>query len=184
MSSKYTAIAAVLLSVSALMSTRADAAESTTGGFWGGVELGAGNVRRSTDTTRKDATFYMAFKLGYAVSERLLFGVQLGGHTLEAGDLWDPSEGEGVSEVFLVAQYYLRPVRKGWYVKGGGGYVSYWNNSPGGLEDDGWGAQLGLGHDWRTEGFGALGPLIMFDYGKARDIDHRAVALALSWSFP
>jgi len=32
-------------------------------------------------------------------------------------------------------------------------------------------------------GFGALGALIWFDYGKAGDLDHKAIALALSWSF-
>ena len=183
MSSKYTTIAVVLLSVLALMSTRTDAAGSTTGGFWGGVELGAGNIRRSAYAAHTDTTIYMAFKGGYAVSERLLLGVELGGYTLEAGDLWDPSKGEGLSQAFLIAQYYLGPTREGWYVKGGGGYVSYWNNNPGGLEDNGWGALLGLGYDWRTEGFGNFGPLLSFDYGKAGDIDYKAVALALSWSF-
>lgn len=183
MSSNCSNIAAALLLVVALTSTHAGAAESTTGGFWGGVELGAGNIRRSAYATHTDTTIYMAFKGGYAVSERLLLGAELGGYTLEAGDLWDPSKGEGLSQVFLIAQYYLWPIREGWYIKGGGGYVSYWNNNPGGLEDNGWGALFGFGYDWRTEGFGNFGPLLSFDYGKAGDIDYRAVALALSWSF-
>jgi hypothetical protein len=126
MSSNYSTIATALLMVLALTSPRAGAAESTTGGFWGGVELGAGKVWRSMDaTTHKDATSYLAFKGGYALSEQLLLGAELGGYTFEAGDLWDPSKGEGLSQVFLIAQYYLRPMRKEWYVKGGAGYVSY-----------------------------------------------------------
>jgi hypothetical protein len=181
----YCTIAAALLSVLVLMSPHVGAAESSSVELWGGVELGAGSVRRSvTASDHSDTTFYMAVKGGYAVSERLLLGAQLGGYTFELDDLWDPEKGEGISQVFLIAQYYLRSMREGWYVKGGAGYVSYWNNSPGGLEDDGWGAQFGLGYDWQTEGFGTLGPLVMFDYAKAGDFDHTGVALALNWSFP
>jgi hypothetical protein len=186
MSRNYSVITTVLLLVLVLVLTSAcaGAAESAAGGFWGGVELGAGNIQRSTTASSTDTTIYMAFKGGYALSERLLLGAELGGYTLGAGDLWDPSKGEGLSQVFLVAQYYLQPMRAGWYVKGGAGYVSYWNNSLGGTDDNGWGALFGLGYDWRTDGLGTLGPLLTFDYGKAQDSDYRAVALALSWFYP
>lgn len=159
-------------------------ADMTPGDIWAGVEVGAGNARSTTDATHSDSTWYLSFKGGFAFSERLLLGMEIGGFTLEAGDLWDSSEGEGITQVFVTGQYYFARAREGWYAKGGGGYVSYWNNRPGGVEDTGWGATLGLGYDWRAGGFGTLGPVISFSYGKAGALDHQAVALALSWAFP
>lgn len=88
----------------ALASGGAGAAKFTADGFRGGVEIGVGSVRRTTTVTHTDSTFYMAFKGGYAVSGRLLLGVELGGYALDAGDLRDPSEGAGVSRIFLTAQ--------------------------------------------------------------------------------
>lgn len=160
------------------------AADAYAAGVWGGVELGAGSVRHTTDSTYTDSTWYVAFKGGYVVSEGMLLGMEIGGYTLEAGDLWDSSQGEGISQVFVIGQYYFGPSRGGWYAKGGGGYVSYWNNRPDGREDTGWGATLGLGYDWRTDGFGTLGPIVSVGYGRAGALDHQAVSLALSWSFP
>lgn len=176
--------ALVLIALLAWAASSTCVAETETGKFWGGVEVGAGSVRRTAVTTQTDSTFYLAFKGGYVFSDRLLLGVELGGHTLEAGDLWDPSEGAGVSQVFLIAQYYLQPMHSGWYVRAGGGYVSYWDNNPGGLEDSGWGMTAALGYDWRIGSFGAIGPLLSLGYGRAGELDHRAMALALSWSFP
>lgn len=167
-----------------LLPVAGSGAEVAPTGVWAGVELGAGSVRRTTDATLTDSTWYMAFKGGYAPSERLLLGMEIGGYTLEAGDLWDSSEGEGISQVLVIAQYYLQPMRAGWYIKGGGGYVSYWNNRPNGREDAGWGVTAGIGYDWKTRGFGTIGPIVGFGYGKAGDFDHQAISLALSWTFP
>lgn len=163
-------------------SGHADAAPA--GDPWGGIELGVGNVWRNTDPTHADTTWYLSFKGGLALSERLLVGMEIGGYTLEAGDLWNPSEGEGITQVFVIGQYYPGDRRAAWYAKGGGGYVSYWNNRPNGGEDTGWGVTVGLGYDWRTDGFGSLGPVLSYSLGKARELDHQAVSLALSWSFP
>lgn len=179
-----TRLAAALFLVSLLLPIGASAAEVPDQGVWAGLELGVGSVRRTTDTVHTESTVHMAFKGGYAFSEHLLLGMEIGGETQEAGDLWDPSEGEGISQVLVIGQFYLRPTRAGWYAKGGGGYVSYWNNTPSGLEDSGWGVTLGLGYDWRTDGFGTIGPFASFGYGKAGAIDHQAISLSLSWSFP
>lgn len=173
-----------LLAAIALSTPAAGAAPSTHGKFWGGIELGGGAIERSGAQTRTDTTFYLAFKGGFAISDRILIGAELSGHTVEAGDLWDSSAGEGLSQVFVLTQYYLHAARSGWYLKAGSGYVSYWDNAPGASDESGWGANLGVGYEWRREGIGAVGPLLTLGYGKADDLDHRSVALTLSWTFP
>ena len=177
----YYANATILLAV-LLLAPSSAAADS--GGFWAGAEFGVGSMWRSSTVTNKDSTIYMAFKGAYVFSERLLLGIELGGHTLEAGNLWDPSKGAGFSQVMLLAQYYLQPVRSGWYVKGAAGTVNYWDNNPGAQGESGTGVTIAVGHEWRTESLGNVGPLISFDYGNVGNTDYRAIALALSWSFP
>lgn len=183
-SARRSLVAAIMLCGVALPARGAESAEAPGGGVWVGLELGAASLRRSAPEALTESTWYMSFKGGFAATERLLVGMEIGGYTLEAGDLWDSSEGEGVSQVFVVGQYYFDPRRAGWYLKGGGGYVSYWNNRPNGLEDTGWGVTAALGYDWRTTGLGTIGPVVGIGYGKASDLDHKAVSLALSWSFP
>lgn len=169
----------------ALLPVAALAGEEEEKRFRGGIEIGAGSLRlEGPGGSRSESTTCMAFTVGYLASAQLSIGIELGGHTLEAGNLWDPSQGAGVSQVFLVMQYYLQPVRRGWYARGGTGFVNYWDNSPDGLEDEGWGMSLALGYDFQTENFGKVGPLISYGYGEAGLLEHRALALALIWSFP
>lgn len=160
------------------------ASDSVTSKFRIGMDIGAGNIRHTGTVPDTDSTFYLIFHGSYSLSERLWLSAELGGLLLESGDLWNPSKGAGISQAFIVAQYYLLPMRSGWYMKGGGGVVNYWDNRPDGLEDNGWGGMVALGYDWHTIKLGTLGPQIVYGSGQADDLGHKALAAALSWSFP
>lgn len=153
--------------------------------FRAGIELGAGSLRlEGPGGTRAESTTAMTFTLGYQATAQLSLGLALGGHSLEAGNIWDPAQGAGVSQTMLVFQYYLEPAGRGWYARGGTGFLSYWDNSPAGREDEGWGLAFALGYDFQTENFGKVGPLLSCDYGESDLFQHQALALTLSWSFP
>ena len=180
----YQVIILLLLTFAALLPGRSSAGEAFVDRLWGGLEIGGGSVRRDMGESETDTALYLSFKGGLAVSRHLLLGIELGGYTMEAGNRWDPSKGAGVTKGFLVGQLYSDAARSGWYGKAGAGYLSYWDNSPGGLEDDGWGATVGVGYDFPMKSLGSFGPLVSVDYGEAGDQEHKAVALALSWTLP
>jgi hypothetical protein len=149
-----------------------------------GAEIGGGVLERKFPESRTDAKFYLAFKGGYRPTERLLLGVELGGFTIQAGSRWESGKGAGISQRFVIAQYRLQPGGEGWYLKGGAGYVRYWDNRPGSIEDDGRGALVALGRDWTINGFGRIGPLLVFSRGDSDRIEHRGTAMVISWSYP
>ena len=152
--------------------------------WWVGLEAGGGVVKRDRRETSTDSAIYLSFKGGLAVTEHLLLGIELGGYTLESGNLWDPAEGAGISKSLFVAQVYPSACRTGWYGKVGGGYLSYWDHDPDGQEGNGWGATAAIGYDFSLGGFGSLGPLVSLSYGDAGALRHQALALALGWTFP
>ena len=98
--------------------------------FGGGIDAGAGYLKRSLGDGRKDDTsFYLGFKAGYTINPHFLTGLELSGWILETSNLWDPDEGKGINQVFLLTQIY--PSKdSGLFVKVGGGYASIWSNKP------------------------------------------------------
>ena len=118
-------------------------------GFWGGIDIGAGFVRLSLEGSDTDENnFFLGFKGGYTLTPNFLMGLELSGWLIESSDLNDPSKGEGISQVFLITQYY--PISSmGLFAKVGGGYVSHWNNRPGEPQrEEGWGLTFGGGYDF------------------------------------
>jgi hypothetical protein len=152
--------------------------------FAAGAEIGAGALERRLPETRTDSKFYLAFNGGYRPTNRLLFGVEIGGFTISGGSRWDPTKGAGISQRFLIAQYHLRPGFEGWYLKGGAGKIRYWDNRPGGVEESGSGWLVAIGHDRVINNLGRFGPLLLYSRGDSDSIEHRGLALALRWSFP
>lgn len=148
-------------------------------GFRLGLELGAGAVERTLFDAEVDETnFYMGFVGGYWMGQHVLAGLELNGWLLQAGNLNDPSVGEGISRVFAYTQVY--PSRQhGMFVKVGAGYVSYWNNRPGEpAAKDGNGFEIGLGYDVTRKGRGRpwqITPFVTYSSGKIGDERHKAL---------
>lgn len=154
--------------------------QSVRAGFWGGIDFGVGLLQQSFDEREEDdTTFSLGFKGGYTINPHLRMGLELGGWLLEATSLNDPTVGEGISQVFLIAQYYPRQ-QSNLFAKVGGGYATYWNNRPGEpTGKDGWGWTVGGGYDFLLSTHFALSPFVTFSHGDIEDIDYRAITLGI-----
>lgn len=178
-----------------LASLVAGAGEPRSGGFWwGGMDVGAASLERSYTLTPKtrDSTFALSISAGYAWDPRLLLGVELGGWTIEGGDLWRPDRGEGIQTLYLIARYYPRE-DSDLFVKGGYGSVSHWIhrfNEDGG---SGHGGLLGLGKDFGLDGRWHFTPSLEYAWGQSRgvisppgviqDQEYRAVTLRIGVTY-
>jgi len=125
--------------------TQADRGHSL---FWGGFDVGYASLARSYSVTAdtRESKFTMALRGGIALDRRLLLGIELGGWTIQGGNVWDPAQGEAISTRFLIAQGYPL-AHSSFFLRGGGGRVVYWNNRPGeeGASGSGW--IVGAGYD-------------------------------------
>jgi hypothetical protein len=152
-------------------------------GYWGGLDFGAGFVQLSDEGMEEDDNlFYMGFEGGYTLNPHFLIGVELSGWLIEASDLWDPTEGEGISQIFLIARYYPSS-DLGFFAKFGGGYVSHWNNAPGASRKDGWGLTFGGGYDFPIDRNGAITPFVTYNFGETDDQDHNIWTLGIGLTF-
>jgi len=156
-----------LMACLCLAPTLACAGEPGTG-FWGGVDVGAGSLKRSYSISGdvSDTNFAMSLRGGYAWNPQLLLGVELGGWLLEASDYNnDPSQGEAVETYLLFAQYY--PSRSSpWFLKGGLGGARYWTNHAGEGTGSGSAAMLGAGRDFRVSDSWSLTAAADYSSGK------------------
>jgi hypothetical protein len=94
----------------------------------------------------------MTFRAQARVANVLRVGLELGGWTLDAYEENDPSKGEHVSNVLVVADVVptgrFRPL-----FRLGFGRVNYENNAPTALEGSGWGWKAAAGYEftvWRN----------------------------------
>lgn len=184
------AAAALVLGGSPAAALGDDPVPGARGPWWFGLD--AGFARVDTDRgPRPNAEdgWTLAFRGGVLVSEEWRVGLELGGIAFEAGDLWDPSKGRALSDVLLLGEYHLSP-DGGWFLHGGVGWVSYRDNSAPALsrEGDGWGARLGVGHDWRLGSRSSLSLMAAWDQGTIQadaggDWDYDALRLSIGWSY-
>lgn len=155
-------------------------------GFWEGIDAGAGLLKQSFDERddENDVFFFLGFKGGYTINPHFLIGLELSGWTLEASNLWDPSEGKGISQVFLITQLYPSK-ESGLFAKAGGGYVSNWSNRPNEpRRKRGWGLTVGGGYDYLLDEAIALTPFLTFSYGETGNWDYKAITFGLGLTFP
>lgn len=104
---------------------------------WGRVHVGGS---RSTDA----GAFVLDFTGGHWLSDEVAIGLRLGGWTLEGFNLYDPREGEAISEVFGLLK--VRPLTcQSLMLTLGGGWASYTANDPALVTQDGGGV------GWRAE---------------------------------
>jgi len=96
-------------------------------GGWAGY--GLMNVHTDNISRNSYGTFALSFRGGYTIISKAVIGLELNGWTLKAYDIKDPSKGESVSNVSLFLNYF--PFKDlPLYITGGGGQLSYTNNSP------------------------------------------------------
>lgn len=144
------------------------AAQERTSGFWGGVDLGYGSLRRELSVTGRqtESKVAMAFRAGYFWQPQLLLGVELGGWNMEAADWEDPATGEGITTLYVMGQYYPMASSPG-FVKAGLGIVDYWNNRPHESGATGSGGMVGAGWDFRLgESSFHITPSVDYSWGR------------------
>jgi len=100
-------------------------------GFVLGVWAGYGQMKVNTDnvSSSSNGTFALGFNGGYAITSKVVLGVELNGWTIKGFDPEDPSKGESISNVsgFInVFPFDSLPI----FIEGGGGWLSYTNNNP------------------------------------------------------
>ena len=169
-------LATVLLAFGSTVRAQEDRERS---GFWWSVDAGVGQVEVSTSRAdASDTPFYLGFTAGYTISSEFLLGIEFSGWLYEAGNLEDPSKGEGLSQALLMMRYY--PIdNSDFFVRVGGGAVFYSNNAPGANDSSGWGLSIGGGYDIAAGKRWSLTPSIAYNYADLDDREVNAITLAV-----
>lgn len=160
---------------------------------WLGIGAGAGRV----DVAAAGASIRTAFMLDLAggtwLSDRLGVGLRLGGWTIEGFDLWNPEEGESVSELFAQARF--RPSADSpLSVSLESGWASYTVNDPERVLSEGDILGWRVGVQWELAELAGLtfAPSIVAAWGGASpavadgaSLDYRGVGLLIDlvWSW-
>jgi len=152
-------------------------------GFWGGLNIGIGFVQQSFEGASEDGDhFSLGFEGGYTLNPHFLIGVELSGWLIEAGNLNDPSKGEGIMQAFLITRYYPSSTM-GLFAKVGGGYVDHWSNHPGEpSRKNGQGLTFGAGYDFPINKNLAITPFINYSFWETDDQDHNAWTLGIGFT--
>jgi hypothetical protein len=169
-------------------------------GFFGGFDLGAGCIERTSDPGGPDdsgAKLYMAFSGGYAFNPHLAAGVKVSGwnyqpdNTYGYYDDYDPAnpEGEGLYQVLLFGRHYPFSDH-GLFLQLGGGMARNWNNRYD--EDrykDGWAAETAIGYDLFISGRVTAVLMLGYNFGQAEDMEYQSITasfgiMAHQWEGP
>lgn len=151
--------------------------------WWGTLGGGIGDIQ--LDARGRSSTSqlsYLSFEFGWVANPRLLLGIELSGHLIEAGDLRDYTAGSGISQALVVARAYPL-ASSSFHVQAGAGWTSLWDNDPRASNDDGAGWEIGVGYDWAIGERTALMPFLRFgraDLGAA-SVSAITVGAGLSW---
>lgn len=136
---------------------------------WLDAGLGAGRVYLQDTPSDPGVSFALDFSGGLWLESHVGIGVRLGGWTLEGFNLSDPSEGESLSEAFVV--FRLRPVGIHPLVLNlEGGWVSYTANDPAMVlrEGDGLGGRVGVGWNLPVSDSWVIAPALVGSLGRIR----------------
>lgn len=147
--------------------------------------LGGGIGQVQWDARGKSSTSslsYLAVEFGWIANPRLLLGIELSGHLIEAADLQDYTEGSGISQAFLVARAYPLASTP-FHVQVGAGWTSLWDNEPAAANEGAMGWEIGIGYDWAIGQRTALTPFLRFggaDFGAA-SVSAITLGAGLTW---
>ena len=150
-------------------------------GFVLGGWAGYGQMNVNTDNISRSSygTFALGFSGGYAITSNIVMGIELNGWTLKAFDTKDPSRGESISNISMFANYF--PVdNMPLFIEGGGGQLSYTNNSPNvNGRDKGGSWFVGSGYEIPISQKLMLVPQIRYSQGNFTGGDFKVYELAL-----
>jgi len=154
-------------------------------GFVLGGWAGYGQMNVNTDNTSRGShgTFALGFKGGYAITSKVIIGLELNGWTINAHDINDPSKGESVSNGSIFINYFPLdnlPL----YIAGGGGQLSYRNYSPGiNGRDNGGSWFIGSGYEIQISNKLMLVPQIRYSQGNITGGNFKVyeMALGINW---
>jgi len=168
-------VTALLSVVSASVGTQQVQAQVAEGWrpWWVELQMGYGSTELTSDLGRAghQGTFTLAFRGGRSFGERLRVGLELGGWLLEAGDIWDPSKGESLSEVAVIA--LVTPIADlPLFMEAGAGLTFYTNNRPLEFGSRGTGWTVGAGWLVSLSRTVRLAPSVHVSGGGLRDIDN------------
>jgi len=149
----------------------------------GWVGYGLMNVETDDNSRLSYGTFALGFKGGYAITYRVIMGLEINGWTLKAYNTNDPSKGESLSNISLFINYFpfkYLPI----YFAGGGGQLSYTNNNQGVIGRDksqSWFA--GCGYEYQISNKLILVPQIRYCQGNftGGNFNIYEIALGMNW---
>lgn len=161
---RYAAVA-IFVSISSLLHAQV---EQTQPGiidrpWWLSFSLGNGQLKLESDELQHDRkpNLSVAMAGGHRVTSKVRAGVRLGGWTLQAFNLNDPTVGESVSNAMaLVDAFPLRSVPL--FARGGIGIATYTNNSPTGRNGSGFAWESGGGYEFRLSRSLRLVPMVEY----------------------
>lgn len=180
-----------LLLVCMLALPGASLAQTADDGARGWVDVGLGGGRIGLDGSPGKSAFALDFSGGVWLAQRVGLGVRLGGWTIEGFDLWNPNEGESLSEVFAVLVFRPWPVHPLSVVIEGGRAI-YTVNDPdsSGREGDGLGWRIAGGWRFMISERLSLMPSVVFSQGRidpdrggesSLDYSSPGILLRLGW---
>ncbi len=155
------------LSISTFLQTHAQqpasAAPQVDRPWWLTFALGSGQLKLDSDEVQRDRVpaLSVVFAGGHRVGSRVRAGVQLGGWTLQAFNLNDPTVGESVSAAMALADVF--PLRTHpLFVRGGVGIGTYTNNRPTGRNGSGFAWEGGGGYEIHLSRSLRLVPMVQY----------------------
>jgi len=150
---------------------------------WATVELGAGQVNRSTPGfSDNSARFYLGLEGGVALTSRVLLGLELSGWLFQSGNLQDSRKGSGISQAFAVARIYPRATST-FHLQVGAGSVRGWDNAAGGASHSGTGWELGIGYDAMVSAHAAITPFLRYNRGTAGSLSLSTVTIGAGYTW-
>ena len=139
--------------------------------WWIGGELGAGELKFSSDQLQGDRStaFALGFVGGHTLGSRARIGMEVNGWLLQAFDLYNPTVGESVTNLLGIADVF--PVAKvPFFLRGGAGGAFYTNNRPEGFNGSGWAWTAGGGYEIRVWKELGVAPVVAWSEGRFGDV--------------
>jgi hypothetical protein len=149
----------------------AQQAEESVRPWWIGGELGAGELKFSSDQSPGDrnTTFALGFVGGHSLGSRARIGMEVNGWLLQAFDLNNPTVGESVTNVMGIADVFPVP-KVPFFFRGGAGGAFYTNSRPEGFNSSGWAWTAGAGYEipvWKEL---RVAPMVAWSAGRFGDV--------------
>jgi hypothetical protein len=151
--------------------------------FGGTVGYGSIGVNHDLNMHYSGKSFALGFQGGYAVTPKIILGLELNGWTIKPFDLYDPTVGESVSNTSIFLNVF--PFNNiPFYFSGGAGKSYYRNNSP--LvngQEAGTATFVGCGYELPLSRRLSIGPQFRHSRGSFSGGDYGVseIALAIHW---